>query len=71
MDSDSFIFSLKREVVYEDIAKDIEMEFDTSNYKVERPLPKEKKVTGLMQGGQGGKVMTKLVRLQDQKSIAI
>ena len=71
MDSDSFIFSLKREVVYEDIAKDIEMEFDTSNYKVERPLPKEKKVTGLMQGGQVGKVMTKLVRLQDQKSIAI
>ena len=39
--------------------------FDTSNYALERPLPKEKKkqLTGLMKDELGGKIMTELVGL--------
>ena len=50
MDTDSFIIYIKTEDVYEDFADDVEKRFDTSNYKVDRPLPKEmnKKVIGLM-----------------------
>ena len=44
MDSDSFVSSIKREDVYKDIAKDGETEFGTSNYIVEKPLPKGNKV---------------------------
>ena len=39
MDADSFIFHAKTEDFYEDIADDAEKRFDTSNYKVKRPLP--------------------------------
>ena len=36
--------------IYIDIAKDVETKFDTLNYKLDRPLPKDKnkKVIGLM-----------------------
>ena len=43
MDTDSFIMLIKTEDVFEDIANDVEKWFDTSNYKCDRPLPKEKK----------------------------
>ena len=33
----------KKQDIYVDIAKDAETRFDTSYYKLERPLPKEKK----------------------------
>ena len=36
MDTDSFIFHVKTEDFYEDIANDVEKRFDTSNYKVNR-----------------------------------
>ena len=39
MDTDSFIFHVKTKDFYEDIAKDVEKRFDTSNYKVNKPLP--------------------------------
>ena len=44
MDTDSFIFHVKTEdfYFYKDIAGDIEKRFDTSNYEVDRPLPKGK-----------------------------
>ena len=42
MDIDSFIVCIKTENIYVDIAKDVETRFDTSNYKVERPLPRAK-----------------------------
>ena len=43
MDTDSFIFYVKTEDFYEDIADDVEKWFDTSNYEVHRPPPKGKK----------------------------
>ena len=47
------------EDIYEDITKDVETRFDTSNYELERPLPKRKskKVIGLMQNELGWKIM--------------
>ena len=40
----------KTEDMYSDIANDVEIRFDTSNYELDRPLPKGKykKVIGLM-----------------------
>ena len=45
MDTDSFIFHVKTDDFYEDIANDVEKGFDTSNYECDRPLPKWKKKT--------------------------
>ena len=39
----SFIIYIKTEDFYEYIADDVEKRFDTSNYEVDRPLPKGKK----------------------------
>ena len=63
MDTGSFIIHIKTEDFYKDIPHDVEERFDTSNYEVNRPFPKEKnkKVTGLMRDELGGKVMIKLV----------
>ena len=48
MDTDSFIIHTKIEGFYKDIADDVKNRYDTSNYRVDRPLPKggNKKVTG-------------------------
>ena len=58
MDTDSFIFYVKTEDFYENIADDVEKWFDTSNYEVDRPLPKIKikKEIGFMKDESGGKV---------------
>ena len=37
MDTDSFILHIKTEDFYKDIADDVEKNYDTSNYTVERP----------------------------------
>ena len=42
MDTDSFIMNIKTNDFYEDIDNDVENRFDTSNYEVNRPLPKGK-----------------------------
>ena len=42
MDIEIFIVYIKTEDIYIDIAKDIETRSDTSNYGLERPLPKGK-----------------------------
>ena len=39
MDTDSFIFHVKTDDIYQDIAEDVETRFDTLNYKIDRPLP--------------------------------
>ena len=65
MDTDSFIYDIKTEDFYKDIAGDVEKRFDTSGY-CDRPLPggKNKKVIGLMKDELGGEVMKEFISLQ-------
>ena len=42
MDTDSFTTDIKADDIYKDIAKDVETRFDTSHYKLDKPLPKRK-----------------------------
>ena len=46
----TWIIHIKRDHLYSDIAKDVKATFNTSNYELDRPLPKEEniKVLGLM-----------------------
>ena len=43
MDTDTFIEYIKTDDIYKDIAEDVETRFDTSNYELDRLLPKWKK----------------------------
>ena len=68
-----FIVSIKTDDDYKDIAEDVKIRFDTSDYKLEcnsidRPLPKgkNKKVIGLMKDELGEKIMTKFVGLRSK-----
>ena len=56
MDTDSFIVHVKTDDIYKDIAEDVEKRFDTSNFEIDRPLPKVKneKVIGLMKDELSG-----------------
>ena len=38
----SFIAYIKTDDIYKDIAKDFETRFDTLNYELDKPLPKQK-----------------------------
>ena len=51
MDTDIFIVQIRTDDIYKDTAKDVENRFDSSNYGLDRPLPKGKKekVIGLME----------------------
>ena len=42
MDTNSFIVHIKTDDIYKHLADDIETRFDTSNYKLDRQLPKGK-----------------------------
>ena len=73
MDADSFITHIKTENCYEDIADDVEKQFDTSNYSEDecnssdkRPLPigKNKKKIGLFKDELGEKIMKEFVGLR-------
>ena len=66
MDTDSLIMNIKTKDFYKDIAQDVEEMFDTSNYDVDRPLPKgkNKKVIGLMKDELGGGIITEYVALR-------
>ena len=59
MDRDNFVVYIKTEDIYTDIAKDVETRFNTSNYELNRPLPKgkNKNVIGLMKDELGRKIM--------------
>ena len=54
---------IKTDYIYKDIAEDAETRFDTSNYELDRPLPKEKNknVIEFMKDKLDGKIMTKPV----------
>ena len=45
MDTDGFIVHIKTDNSYKDTAEDTETRFDTSNYELNRPVPKEKKLS--------------------------
>ena len=66
MDTDSLIMNIKIKDFYKDTAEDVEERFDTSNYDVDRPLPKgrNKKVIGLMKDELGGGIITEFVALR-------
>ena len=66
MDTDSFIILIKTEDFYKDIANGVEKKYDTSNYKVNRPLAtgKNEKIMGLMKDVSGGKIMIEFVALR-------
>ena len=53
--------------IYKDNGDNVETRFDTSNYELDRPLPKEKKkVIGLMKDKLSGKTMIKFVILRQK-----
>ena len=67
MDTDSLIMNIETKFFYKDIAQDVEERFDTSNYDVDRPLPKgknKKKLIGLMKNELGGGIITEFVSLR-------
>ena len=66
MDTDSFIFHVKAEDFYEDIANDVEERFHTSGYKIKRPLPMGKNKIELdkFKDELSGCVMTEFVALR-------
>ena len=66
MDTDSLIMNIRTKEFYKDIAQDGEERLDTSNYNVDRPLPKRKnkKVIGLMKDELGGGIITEFVALR-------
>ena len=67
MDTDTFIAYIKTDVIYKDIAEDVERIFDASSNELERPLPKgkkTKKLIGLMKDELSEKILTKLVGLR-------
>ena len=68
MDTGSFILNTKTEDFYEDIARDVQKRFDTSNYEVNRPLPteKNKKAIGSIKDELGGKIMTEFAALRSK-----
>ena len=61
MDTDSFIVPVKNDI-YKDIT-DVETRFDTSNFKIDTPLPKgkNKKVNVPMKDELGGQIKTEFV----------
>ena len=65
MDTSSFIICIKTYNIYKDIAEYVEARFDTSNYELNRALPKgkNKKDKVVMKEELGRKIMKEFVRL--------
>ena len=66
MDTDSFIVYIKIDDIYKDLAEDVETRSDTSNYELDRPIPKGKNNKGirLLEDELSGKIITKFVGLK-------
>ena len=69
MSTGSFTVHVKTEDIYKNIADDAETRFGTSNFELNRSLPKRKnkKVIGLMKDELSGQIMKKIVRLRQNK----
>ena len=69
MDTDNFIAHVKTDYIYKDIAEDVEPRFDTSNFELDRPLPKGKikKEIGLIKDELGGQIMKKKFGISSKK----
>ena len=65
-DTDSFTVYIKTDDFYKDIAQNVEKRFDTSNYKLDRPLPKRKrkKIIGLRKDELDEKIMKDFLGLR-------
>ena len=66
MDTDSFIVHIKTYDIYKDIVEDVETKLDTSNFEIDRPLPKgkNKQVIGPMKHELGGQIMKEFFGLR-------
>ena len=66
IDTKGLIVYIKTYDIYKDVAENVGTRFDTSNYELDRPLPKakNKKVIGLMKDVLSRKSMTKFVGLR-------
>ena len=66
VDTESFIIHVKAEDIHKDIAEDVEKRSDTSNFKIDRPLPiaKNNKAIGLMKEGLGWQIIKKFIGLR-------
>ena len=66
MGTDNFIAYTKTDYIYRDIAEYFEARFDTTNYQLNRPLPKgkNKKVVDVMKDELGGKIMKEFLGLR-------
>ena len=66
METDSFFVYIKTDDICKEIAEDVETRFETSNYELDRPLPKgkNKKVIGLMKDELCGKIMKAFLDLK-------
>ena len=62
MDTDGFFIYIKTDDISNDIVEDVETRFDTSNYELDRSLPKGKykKVIGLIKDELGRKKHDKI-----------
>ena len=72
LDTESFIVHVKTDDIYKDIAGNVETRFETSNFQIDRPLPKgkNKKVIELIKDELGGKITKELDGFR-KKHIAI
>ena len=66
MNTGSFIVHVKIDDIYKDIAENVEIRFDISNFEIDKPLPKgkNKKVIGLMKDELGVQIMKEFGRLR-------
>ena len=69
MGMDSLVYHIKTKDFYTDIADDVQIRFDTSDYIPDRPLPigLNKKVIGLMKDELGGKIITGFIALRPKR----
>ena len=73
MDTSSFVIYIKMDDIHRHIAEDVETRFHTSNYELDRPLPKgkNKKVIGVLKGELGAKIMKEFVSIESKHSYLI